>query len=293
METIERRLINLVILIFVFLSLHQIIPPEREIKLYLLLSLLGLTAALVPLVFHIDWQFHFRALASLLAGSSLALFWIDPRSQPIWSYDSIAPTLLETILLISILYLSQRLSSEIRSIIGKPYDPRQTNRDNPIKTLHDSYQQFEKELSRVRRYNRSLGLIVIEPLAPEATAKDAQSFPIHPIVSRGLLMRTIGEFLITHARNADLIAEDTLTQRIVYLCSDSGSHDIELAAERLSTLLKETLSLPVRKGFAVFPEDAVTLDQLLSVAHQQLDGIKATNSLSLHHPNLENIHEAT
>jgi hypothetical protein len=117
-----------------------------------------------------------------------------------------------------------------------------------LPALADCQPFFEREMARARRYERPLGIVVhdFDPVwefAPE-----------------------LAHVLVQTLRITDLAALDATRKHIVVLLPETDRLQAETVAARLRRLIPLPAPIRPRVGTAVFPADALILDELVAVA---------------------------
>jgi hypothetical protein len=117
-----------------------------------------------------------------------------------------------------------------------------------LPALADCQPFFEREMARARRYERPLGIVVhdFDPVwefAPE-----------------------LAHLLVQTLRITDLAALDATRKHVVVLLPETDRLQAETVAARLRRLIPPPTPIRPRVGTAVFPADALILDELVAVA---------------------------
>jgi hypothetical protein len=184
----------------------------------------------------------------------------------LWDRGNIYLSLGELAFLAAIVSLAHSIAGELSvllrqseafSVLGQPF---------ACPTLEAQRSRIEAEIIRCRRYERSLGIIVIEP----QYARDGSNTLLHPVISKSLVMRAVSHVLQRHIRRPDWIVDDVAKHRLVIICPESDCRELEEAIVRLDDALYSHLDVTVNIGYAAFPSDAVTLEGLFSVAQSRL-----------------------
>ena len=241
---------------------------------------LGIATCLIPITLRLDWNFSFRLFAIFVTCSSFAIGWMDPSRQAPLNQQDLSSILLQTLLILGIAYVSQGFAIESRAIstgLEHGLDPKSSM---DVKTLTESQNEIHREIARARRYKRPLGLIAFEPKGNPETFFEDYLAPIHPILFRGFVIKNLADYLHSESRYPDLVIEDKAAHRILCLCWDSDREELQRAANRLTELASKHLTLPIDSGYAVFPNDAVTFDQLVASAYQHLEANREVPSLA-------------
>lgn len=157
-----------------------------------------------------------------------------------------------------------------------------------------SQPQFRRELARVRRYGRTLAILVLrtEPHPPRTARTDCFSASNDTATRRvldRLLASSIGAVLGDCLRDSDIATYDAAGDQYVVLLAESGRSQAEQAARRLWSLIEERTGARVRAGIAAFPADGLVLEDLVSEA--EADCVSGTERIVASSPatTVENI----
>ena len=123
------------------------------------------------------------------------------------------------------------------------------------------------ELTRSRRYNRPLSVLILEFDLINQENKTEE------IVQRDLLKRftfaKVGQILGDYARQTDLILDDQ-SNHFVIVCPETDYQATKILADRIRIAIKEQMNAWVMWGTASFPNEALTFDDLLSTARERI-----------------------
>lgn len=140
---------------------------------------------------------------------------------------------------------------------------------NHVQDIDAERQRIKVELTRSRRYQRPLSLLVIKieseadiPATP--TVKSIQA----DLMSRFTFAR-VGQVITDLIRQTDLFLRDR-QGRYIILCSETSMSNIELFAKRISHAVQNKTGLHVLCGAASFPDEALTFEDLLRTARTRL-----------------------
>jgi hypothetical protein len=140
---------------------------------------------------------------------------------------------------------------------------------NRARDIDSENQRIKIELTRSRRYNRPLSLVVIEAVAEEekltgAVLKSVQ----HDLLNRFTSAR-VAQIIDDRIRQTDLVLRD-YRGKFMVLCPETDSANASLLAKRISQAIQEKTDLRVLWGVAAFPDEALTFDDLLEKARERL-----------------------
>jgi hypothetical protein len=139
-----------------------------------------------------------------------------------------------------------------------------------VQDIEAETQRIKVELTRSRRYQRPLSLLMIEVEAEvheDAALAIARNIQ-HDMMSRFSFAR-VGQVIDDLIRQTDLFLKDR-RGRYVILCSETSLKDVELFAERISRAVKDKTGLRTYWGHASFPDEALTFEDLMQKARERL-----------------------
>ena len=140
---------------------------------------------------------------------------------------------------------------------------------NRARDLDSENQRIKIELTRSRRYNRPLSVVVIETESEdEKTTREMLKSVQHDLLSRFTSAR-VGQIIDDRIRQTDLVLRDQ-RGRFIVLCPETELPNATLLAKRISQAIQERTSMGVIWGVAAFPEEALTFDDLLHKARERL-----------------------
>ncbi|MCJ7725500.1 MAG: GGDEF domain-containing protein, partial [Acidimicrobiia bacterium] len=127
------------------------------------------------------------------------------------------------------------------------------------------------EMARSRRHRRPLSVTVLalDPTSLELAIDSADEEVQRAVRSRyvhGKIAQTIADQL----RRSDLLFEDPATGHFVVVSPETSSDGTSLLVERIGRAIQPT-SVKLSSGHATFPDNAVTFEQLVERAQEQMD----------------------
>jgi GGDEF domain-containing protein len=140
---------------------------------------------------------------------------------------------------------------------------------NDVHDIDLENKRIKLELTRSRRYDRPLGLVVIESESDDRKiARQMLKSVQQDLMSRFTLAR-IGQIISDRIRQTDLVLRDH-HGRFVILCPETDLESAILLGSRVAQDVEERTDFHVLWGVAAFPEDALTFDDLLLKARERL-----------------------
>jgi GGDEF domain-containing protein len=140
---------------------------------------------------------------------------------------------------------------------------------NQARNIESENQRIKIELTRSRRYNRPLSVVLIEveSEAEKITREMLKSIQ-HDLLSRFTTAR-VGQIIDDRIRQTDLVLRDQ-KGRFIVLCPETDFPSAVLLGKRISYAIKERTNLGVLWGVAAFPDEALTFEDLLQKARERL-----------------------
>jgi hypothetical protein len=178
--------------------------------------------------------------------------------------------------------LERRLPRHVAAVLTAAGVPR----------FREALPRMVMELERARRYGRPL-TIALHAVAPTTAAGNgaggghgdhagvAQSdFAAADPFSTALL----GSMLRELVREIDIVAYSAALSRCTVVMPEIGQPEARLATRRLRDMCSARLAMPIRAEVAVFPEDGVTLEELITL-------VEARSHVVEPPPALRSVHE--
>lgn len=139
--------------------------------------------------------------------------------------------------------------------------------------MDNASELIKVEFSRSRRYHRPLSLLVVHaiPANEEAVREMLQSLQ-RDMLSR-LSNSRIGQAVSNAIRQTDLLIRDNVGRYII-LCPETNLESAGALAGRIKHIVEERTGLHVQSGAASFPDEALTFEDLLSVARERSEKIE-------------------
>jgi hypothetical protein len=207
-------------------------------------------------------------LIALAIGTYLIFKLVLPAHHPLlggmYTYLSFS----ELGLFIAAVFLAQNLALNIRDFEQAVENFAFAN-IRKVRPVQEAYEEIQDEIYRSRRFQRSLSIVVLEQ-DPEKIQKninkvvqDAQRMMMEQYTS---LM--IAKELATQLRRTDLLLENGKKGGLVILSPDTDIANTEALIDRLKSVAQSE-DFPINFGVAIFPDHALTFEQL--VEHAEMD----------------------
>lgn len=140
---------------------------------------------------------------------------------------------------------------------------------NQATEIETASEIISNEVTRSRRYHRPLSLLIFQA-SPENKEQYRELFRNF---QRELLNRfssaRMGQLIGERIRQPDLLLRDRVG-RFVVLCPETDKDSALLLGDRINAALSEGTGLRISWGCASFPDEALTFDDLLARAREQM-----------------------
>lgn len=134
------------------------------------------------------------------------------------------------------------------------------------------------ELGRARRYEHDLSIVVLstaplsdaEPQSDRLSGNGGSTIETHlPQVVALITAAALREVL----RESDVVHYQPSQNRFILALAESGGEEARGALRRIQAFCRSHLRLEVQAGASRFPEDGLTLDDLVRVAAHRMSGL--------------------
>lgn len=184
-----------------------------------------------------------------------------PLIGGVYTYLSVVEIIMLTLTILlarMLLENIQELENTVANITLSDVSPR-------VKKLEDSIRDIDKEITRSRRYNRPLGLLVLQ-IEPEIIEMelDSVSKDILDLMMRRYSISKLLRAIDKEIRRPDLIFEQQEENRIIILLPETEAMAIDTVKDHIQKIAAKHIDTKVTFGSASFPNDAITFEELIN-----------------------------
>lgn len=151
-----------------------------------------------------------------------------------------------------------------------------TDKGLRLHTLSSAHDLVQTEMSASRRGQRPLSLVLLQA---DASSLNMMMHRLVADLQRGMMQRYVltmaARVLSRSMRRTDLIIEDQEPGRLVLVAPETAQEAADTLGERLVDMLQQRLGITARYGIASFPQQALTFEDLLSRAEENLHSANA------------------
>lgn len=234
---------------------------------YLLAGMSVISTILIPS----EWNIH---------TNSIVFFWIilyfliklfilnnSPLIGGFYTYLSIT----EIAVLIGLIVSTRKVMENLYGLEETVANITMADVSHKVKSLDAASADINKEFARSRRYNRPLGIVVIKliPDDIQAHVENLSKDILRTMMSRysmSNLIRTIDK----EVRRPDLILEQHKENRIILLLPESNIDAVKAVSKNVFNISKDKVRSDISIGIAAFPDDALTFEDLVSFAENDM-----------------------
>lgn len=140
---------------------------------------------------------------------------------------------------------------------------------NQVYDIKAAQEIINDELTRSRRYHHKLPILVVRFEKNESTPPSHYE-PLGKDIMERFAVAKLGQILTDVSRKPDIIIRDRDGVFII-VCPETSIENVSILAERITKLVIKNLGIPIKCGSALFPDEALTFEELLQTARNRLD----------------------
>jgi GGDEF domain-containing protein len=140
-----------------------------------------------------------------------------------------------------------------------------------VRSLDEAKEEIKSEILRGRRYRRPISLMVmkVDPasvkVALQRTVEEVQRAMMERYVFLGL-----ARLISKQTRRIDILVEQEGKEQFLVLCPETDTSGVTNALGRIQQAARENLGLTLSWGVASFPDEALTFEDLLQKAEENM-----------------------
>jgi GGDEF domain-containing protein len=165
-------------------------------------------------------------------------------------------------------YDLMRAMGDMEDVLEKVIFPKYGQR---VIGIDNASEEIKVELIRSRRHNRPLSVVVVSIDQQEFNRNLQQTIKkIQQAMMNRYLLASLAQILGKEARRTDMIVEQSDLDGFIILCPETSTEGSNILVDRIQSVASDRLGIHVKFGIAAFPEDALTFEELLQKAQQNL-----------------------
>ncbi len=272
MKSLKWITIGLLICLAIFFNIERVDVGQENVLnidsfVYVLTIIIIILIILLPRVWHASVSIQVILCLGIYFFCKLLVFKSSPLFGGIHTYVFIT----EISLFTTIIWIACKLSDALKDFEEAIEDFAMSGIKGRVKPLQEEIEEAQTEMIRSRRYNRPLGVIVVEPepasinIAKNLFVQDVQ----HAMMAHYVFTR-VGHVLGGLLRRTDRIMEQREKGRFVILCPETTSSRFKTLTNRIHASVAEQLNVSVSCGASSFPDESYTFEELVVKAEDHL-----------------------
>jgi len=178
--------------------------------------------------------------------------------------------LIQTVLFSLIVWLTLRLVREVaqvESALENVFIPG----DLPLRSRKEALREVETRFYDCRRHGRSLGVLVLQPRNQAGGLESNQYIEkiIRRAAKKALTLKLAGVIERT-LRRSDVLIEQSEKGYVIIVCPEADRKRLLELKSRLNSELGAYFDLEFQYGSSYFPNEALTLEELVKRAHTEM-----------------------
>ena len=272
MKRLRSSLLILLLIVGVFLNIERVdIGAEADIvNLQTFIYFLAFVAVFVNLT-----------LPDQLRPSTfvLIIFWILVyillkltifRERPLLGGIYTYLTVTELAMLSLLVLASGRVAADLFDVEDTVATATLEDVSDRVKKMEQAEEVISKEFARSRRYDSPISVMVLK-VHPEDVQFNMQRAAEE--ILQGMLKRYASNRLVRlldrELRRTDLVLERMKEDEIVLVLPETNPEGTDVLADRIRSAIKDSMGITVTTGYASFPDEALTFEDLLKRAQTQ------------------------
>lgn len=267
MNELKKNFVLLVLYLLMIFTIQQLYYGDEPIfqfpsHFYFLIVFVVFGCLFVP-------RLRWMSFTTLMAFWAIMFFLVVYFYTRINGYYNLQILAIEFILIEVAVWISFQTNIQLglaESLMDNLASATYANRTIDLRAATD---RIDLELTRSRRHHRPLTVLVIEP-EQVSIRDDQEAYKLlrHDLL-RHFVHARIGQIVTDRVRQTDLIMRDA-NGRFVILCAETSKESSNLLGERIETAIVESMGASVAWSVASFPEEALTFDELIQKAKQNM-----------------------
>ncbi len=273
MKNLRLSIAALLVALTLFFNIERLDLAQPDlIDIHTFIYVYGFGVALVVLLVPQLWKrpSPLIQLLTIVVYAVLRMFvWNrDPLLGGVYTYITVT----EIAFLSLLVWLSHRVARHLHDFEEAVANITFGDTYRRVQRLDEAMEMIQLELTRSRRYKNPLSLLVI---TPESDSMPAMLHRTVEEVQRAMMGRyvhaSMARAISMVLRRTDLVVEQQEQKRFIILSPETSAEATEIVSDRIRTIVAEQLGIPISCGYASFPADALTFEELLRQAESRLN----------------------
>jgi len=281
MKHLRTSILGLILALTVFFNIERLdFGIENLIDIhsftYILVAVSVVSIILIPTLRQSPIYYTYAGWGVVYLLLRLVLFNERPIIGGIHTYIFVTEVALLTISI----WFAYRLAEQIYDFEEAVANITFTESNRRVQSLDVALEDIKIELTRSRRYKSPLSVVVV---TPESNSIQVALHRTIMEVQRAMMTRyvltSMSRVISMALRRTDMVMEQHEKERFVILSPHTPGSDLQIVVKRIQNAISKQLGVKVKCGQASFPEDALTFEELLHKAEQNLQEPDDDNDL--------------
>ena len=269
MRRLRYSLLILLVIVGIFLNIERVdIGAEADIiNLHTVVYILAFVAVLTTLLIPYRWR-----PSSII----MILFWVvGYLVLRLTIYDArlllggihTYLTITELAMLSLLVLATSRVANDLYEVEDSVATATLEDVSDRVKHMDQAEELITKEFARSRRYDTPISVMVLK-VHPDDVQFNMQRAAEE--ILQGMLKRYASNRLVRlldrELRRSDLVLERMKEDEIVLVLPETTPEGTDVLADRIRSAIKKNMGINITAGYASFPDEALTFDDLLKQA---------------------------
>jgi GGDEF domain-containing protein len=273
MTTYRRTLVWLILALVVFFNIERLpfdnLEPGISSSLYVVGTLAIFSMLAVPVM---------RKMPALAAVAFWSVYYLFVRmatqtftNHPVFEGLYIYSTIVEVLMLSAVALIAKRAGMELDDFEDSVQHITMDDICHDVRQLDETMDSIQLELLRSRRHNYPLTVIMMEPDPSSVkVALNHSIVDVQNLLIKRYVLTSLTRITSNMIRRTDLLVDQTADQRIIVVSPDTNLASANELAKRIADSLSQKTDVRMNYGLAAFPDEDLTIDELLSHAERRL-----------------------
>lgn len=277
MKRLRFSMLLLIFIIGIFLNIERVdIGSEFDIVnlqsfVYILAFFAIFSTLLIPEKYRLSpfvltiiwWAIYFFA--------KFTVFYEHPILGGVYTYLTVTELAMLTMLVL----VSNRVAGDLFDVEETVANVTLEDVSDRVRRIDQAKDEIAKEFARSRRYDSPISVMVVK-VHPENVEFNLKRTAEE--IMQGMLKRYATNKLVRlldrELRRTDLVLERSRDDQIVLVLPETSTSGTDILSDRIRGTVQEQLGIKVSTGYASFPDEALTFDDLLNQAESQSDTLQ-------------------
>lgn len=274
MQRLKLAIINILLFFTIFFNIERIdIGQDNAINIQTFVYIISFIAAFSVIIIPNLWRQHVAYGYILWLVIYFAIkFWYNLGTRPILGGINTYITITEIVMVSLTVTLAHNLATHLSDAEETIKNLLMVGYTQQVKQLENANEDIDIELYRSRRNNSPLTVMVIDVSVNDANIVLNQT--VEEIINstrKQYISMSLAKVLRKAFRITDILLHQSSSGRFVLVSPETNADQAKQMITRLTAIAKEEINITPQFGYATFPEDAYTFEELLNLAEKNYE----------------------